>query len=641
MKINTLWLASLAGVLGSQAMAQPILLTPSDAIIVTATRSNQVARKVGSSVTVVNNQALVAAQTIVVTDILRDVPGVGISRNGGVGSLSTIRIRGAEGDQTVVLIDGIKLNDPSSPGGGFNAGNLLVGDLDRIEILRGPQSTLYGSQALGGVINLITKSGDVPFAASADIEGGGLSTYRARASVRGTAGKLAYAASLSRFTTDGISAFRGGSERDNYENNGAQARLTYSFNDIVSVEGRAWLSQGKGGQDGFAPPTFAFGDTKETFKVDEVILYAGANIVVLDGRWQTKLGATQTTTDRDFLNPTQAPSLTFQARGRNNRFDVQSVLDVTADFQLVGGAEWEEAQLTNLSPSSFAPTATPFVAATKIGAVYLQGQASPTSWLTATAGVRWTRNDRFGDALNARLTLAGNFNDGTTIVRAAIADAFKAPTPYQLFSEYGNSGLVPEEGGSFEIGVEQALFDKKLVLAVTAFERDTSNQIDFVSCFRNTSAICVGRPFGTYNNVARTKADGVEASFEAKPTDKLRISGGYTTLDARNAVIGSANFNRRLARRPDHTGFVTIGYAFDFGLDVSATQSIVGASFDTASNSVRVKGYELLTVRASQKLGPKWTLYGRIENATDETYEVVRNYGALPRQTFVGLRASF
>ncbi|MCA3692616.1 TonB-dependent receptor, partial [Aquidulcibacter sp.] len=154
-----------------------------ETIIVTATRAPTRASRVGSSVTVIDAPAIARAQSIPVIDLLRDVPGVAFSRTGGVGSLTTVRIRGAESDQTVLLIDGVKLNDPSSPGGGFNFANLLVGNLERIEVLRGPQSTLYGSQAMGGVVQIITRAGDVPFAASVTLEGGDLNTRRARGSV--------------------------------------------------------------------------------------------------------------------------------------------------------------------------------------------------------------------------------------------------------------------------------------------------------------------------------------------------------------------------------------------------------------------------------------------------------------------------
>jgi vitamin B12 transporter len=626
---------------GSLAFAQARAPTTSETIIVTATRTPQPAAKVGASVTVLTNQAILRAQSVPVVDLLRDVPGLGFSRNGGIGGVTSVRLRGAEADQTVVLIDGVKINDPSSPGGGYNFANLLVGDIDRIEVLRGPQSTLYGSQAMGGVVQIFTRRGDVPFAGSLTLEGGDLASYHGRVSVRGTFEGLSYAANIGHFETKGISAAASGSERDNFQSDQANGRLSHQLTPSLELEGRAFWTKSDVGNDGFPAPLFVLADTPERAKTEEWVVYAGANLNLLDGRSRTRLGLSQSQIERESLNFTLSPATTFIGKGTNQTLELQSTFDITPQFQLVGGGELEEARLRTASPSSTNPNPIPLRASSELGALYIQAQASPTPWLTTSFGARWTHNDRFGDALNARATLVASFNDGNTLVRAGAANGFKAPTPFQLFSNFGNPTLEPEEAGSAEFGVEQALFSRRLIGAITFFDRDTTNQIDFISCFRNPIDICVGRPSGTYDNIARAKAEGLEASLEAKPTDRLSLSIGYSTLNARNKAQASANFNRRLARRPEETSFVTIGYDFPFGLDVSATVSRIGDSFDDAANSRRLKGYELLTLRASQKLGDHWSIFGRIENAGDEIYQTTTGYGSPRQQSWIGLRASF
>ena len=612
-------------------------------VVVTATRTPQTPERVGASVVAIPAAELERRQTAQVVDVLRDVPGVAFSRNGGVGAVTAVRIRGAEGDQTVVLIDGIKLNDPSQPGGGFNFANLFADELERIEVLRGVQSTLYGSQAIGGVVNLIGREPGGPLAASALLEAGELGTLRARASARGALGRLGLSATVSRSETDGISAFaqaRGGRERDGFEQTAARLSARYAVSDALAFGAQVWWADSDVGIDGFPAPTFALADTPERSATEELITALSVETNSLGGRWRNRIVASQTTTDRDSLNPALSLPLTFTARGRNERIEWQSVFDATDRLQIVGGAETETASLRTASPSAANPNPRPLVAEADLNAVWLQAQASPTDWLTATLGVRRSDNDRFGEAINLRATLAAAFNNGTTILRTAAADGFKAPTPFQLFSSFGNATLLPEEATSIEAGIEQALFDGALRGGLTWFRRDATNQIDFVSCFGVTSAICVGRPFGTYDNIQKAKAEGVEATLDWRPTDRLSLTAGYASLDARNRTGGSANFGRLLPRRPETTLSVSAAWAFAFGLDLSATWTAVGDSFDDAANRRLLPGYELIALRASQKIGARWTVFARLENAADETYETTTGYGSPPRQAFVGLRAA-
>lgn len=630
--------------LAVSAVAAPALAQTAPAaetIIVTATRTPQKPAATGASVAVLDAAAIRAAGGAPVVDLLRDVPGVSFSRNGGVGSVTSVQIRGAESDQTVVLIDGVKLNDPSQPGGGFNFANLLLGDLDRIEVLRGPQSTLYGSQAIGGVVNLITREATRPLEASLAAETGELETASLRGAVRGAAGALRYGLSAGRFETGGISAAAAGRERDGYENTAAQARAAYQLSPALGLEARVWWSQGEVGIDGFPAPAFVLADTPERSRTEERILYGAANLTTLEGRWRTRLSLSQTTTDRESRNPALSVPITFDARGVNDRVDLQSVLDLTAQVQIVAGYEHETASFRTASPSVATPNPRPATAEVDSQAFYAQIQARPTPGLTVTLGARATDHERFGEAVNLRATLAWAINDGATILRAAAADGFKAPSLFQLLSNFGNVSLQPEEATSVEVGVEQALFDRRLIAALTWFDRSATNQIDFVSCFRNPAAFCVNRPFGTYDNIARTKADGLEATLEFRPIDALSLTAGLATLDARNDAGGSANFNRRLARRPDQTSFLTASWRFGPGREVSATLSRIGDSFDNASNSVRLPGYELVTLRASWAVSERWSVQARIENVGDETYQTTAGYGSPPRQAFLGLHADF
>lgn len=610
-------------------------------VIVTATRTPQQPRAIGASVSILTSRQIEAAQSVDVAELLRQVPSIGINRNGGTGALASVRIRGAEAEQTVVLIDGVKLNDPSQPGGGFNFANLLVGDLDRIEVLRGPQSTLYGSQAIGGVINLISREARNPLEASLIVETGELDTSSIKGSVRGRTDRASYGLSAGRFESSGISAAAAGTETDSYENTALHARGALALSEALELEGQVWWSSGDVGIDGFPAPAFALADTLERSRTDDLILDGGANLTLLDGRWRTRLSLNQTTTDRDSINPGLSVPVTFVARGRNDRLELQSVFDLSPRVQLVGGVEQETARLRTASPSPFDPDPVPDVAEAEIRAAYLQAQVAPLPWLVATLGVRHSDHDRFGGATNLRLTAAASLNGGNTVVRAALADGFKAPTLFQLYSDFGNRLLEPEEAVSGEIGIEQRLLDGLLVGSLTLFKRETTNQIDFIGCFGNPNPICVGRPFGTYDNVARSEAEGFEATVDFRPLPTLSLAATLSGLDARNAATGTPNFDRRLPRRANNTASLTAGWQPTGRLDLSASWSRVGDSFDNASNTARLAGYDLVTVRASYALTRRIRVFGRIENATDEVYQTSRGYGAQPRQISAGLHASF
>ncbi|MDP1986767.1 TonB-dependent siderophore receptor, partial [Phenylobacterium sp.] len=499
----------------SAAATDPTLLK---GVVVTANRSAQAADRVGQSVTVLTAQDIEAAQTVAVADLLVRTPGVSLSRNGGVGASTALRIRGAESDQTVVVIDGVKLNDPSGTGGGFNFGSLLVGDIARIEVLRGAQSTLWGSQAIGGVVHIVTAEPVRPFQSGLDVEVGSRSTSYLRANVGGATERATWRLSASHYQTDGFSTFARGSEDDGYENLGLSGRANIRIADGVSVDLRAVYSDGTVDIDGFPAPTYAFGDTPETSDTMELVTYAGLNFDLLDGRLSNRIAHAYTRTERHNENPDQAVTpVTFDAEGLNNRFEYQGVLAIREGWTATFGAEHEDSEFRSASPSTFTPNPTPATAKVGILGAYAQIQAEVVDGLTLTGGVRRDDHDTFGGKALGQAAAAWSLNGGATVLRASFGQAFKAPSLYQLYSDYGNTALDPEEADGWDLGVEQRLLDGALVLSATYFARETTNQIDYVSCASTVTPMAAplcfvngARRFGYYDNTALTEADGVE-----------------------------------------------------------------------------------------------------------------------------------
>ncbi len=615
-----------------------------DTLVVTATRSPQRIDRIGQSVTVLDAEAIQASQKAVISDLLAMTPGVSFSRNGGVGATTSLRIRGAETDQTVVVVDGVKLNDPTSPGGGYNFANMLAGDIARIEVLRGAQSTLWGSQAIGGVVNIVTADPTKPFEGSASLEGGSMSTGYARAAVGGASERLVWRLAGGYYTTRGVSAFAGGSEADGYRNTGFSGRLRYKVSDDVTVDLRAVYSKGRNQFDGFPPPNFVFADDNEYGTTEEFVGYAGVNFALLDGRLKNRIAYGYTNTNRNNYNPDQEVTpITFTANGKNERWEYQGTFAVTDDWNAVFGLESERSTMRSASPSAFAPNPPRINGKVGIDSAYLQLQGQVIRGLTVTAGLRYDDHDTFGDRTLGQLAAAWSLNDGATVLRASWGQGFKAPTLYQLYSPYGNTTLKPEEADGWDMGVEQHLADGKLTLQATYFHRDTTNQIDFAYCTGAPDPLCAaggGVRFGYYSNVAKTRAQGVELSGELRPDDRWTLRANYTWTDAANEAPG-ANNGKALARRPENAGSASVAYLWPAKLTTTLSARYNGDTYDDVANKYLLKNYTLVDVAASYPVNDRLEVYGRVENLFDQSNQTVRNYGSPGRGAYLGVRARF
>ncbi len=589
----------------------------SETIVVTANRTERAISQVGESVTVVEEEEIVNRQPSDVLDVLRTVPGVTFNRNGGIGTNAGVSIRGAESDQTVVLIDGVKLNDPASPGGGFNFGPLLLGNIARVEVVRGSQSVLYGSQAIGGVVNLITREPTEELGMFARAEYGALDTAELTGNVSGRFGPVAASIGASYLHTDGISAFseaRGGAERDGFESLGVNGKIDIALSENLSIDLRGFYADGEVGIDGFPAPDYVFADVDEVSYRNDFVGYAGLNADFLDGRFRNRLGFAYTNIDRRNFN-FDTDTETFDANGENRRYEYQGVFDAAEFVELVFGAEREESDFRSGTDE----------ADVWINSVYGQVNLSPVTGLSLTGGVRYDDHETFGDATTFAASGAYTPNSGDTVVRASYGEGFKAPSLYQIYSTYGNPALLPEESESWDVGITHSFLDRRAQIGVTYFERDSTNLIGFVST--------ATPPFGFYDNTELASAKGWEFGLAVRPVDGFDVALNYTDIDAIDETTGN-----KLARRAEDKADLVVDYRMSNGIGIGATVLVVGDSFDNASNTRQLDGYVVADLRASYGVTEQLEIFGRVENLFDEEYETVYRYGQPGRAVFGGVR---
>ena len=619
-----------AATIAAPAYSQTISDTDAPEVVVTATRAAQPLSEIGQAVTVIDRAEIDRRQTTVVSDLLATTPGVTVTRNGTVGALTNVRIRGAESDQTLVVIDGVRVNDPSSTGGGFNFGNLLSSSVERIEVLRGPNSVPWGSQAIGGVVNIITAAPTEGVQARANAEYGYADTMFASAGVSGKTGAVSGSLTGGYLRTDGISSAASGTERDGYRQYGATGRLGVEFAPGIGLDLRGYFADSRVEIDGFPAPDYNFADTAEYSKTREAYGYAGLHANFADGRFNNRVAFTIADINRDNYDPSFGGDPTFIGRGRSERYEYQGDFRPLDQVRVVAGVERENSRFND--GFTFADTG--------ITSVYGQVIVKPLDILTITAGVRNDDHDDFGSHTTFGANAALALQSGTTI-RASYGEGFKAPSLYQLFSDYGNRGLDPETARNFDVGVEQAFLNNRARVGVTYFNRRTRNQIDFRDCspteLTTAGSICVGRPFGVYDNIARAEADGVEFTLALRPVDALTLTANYSYIDTENRSIGS-DFGNDLARRPKQTASVNADYRFAFGLSVGGTVTMVGDSFDDVGNTTRLDGYALAGVRAELPINDQIAVYGRVDNLTDTRYETIAGYGNYGRAAYGGVR---
>jgi vitamin B12 transporter len=616
-----------AALLPSTAFAQAD--EADEPIVVTATGAPQAVSEVSAAISTVLRVKYPLPAQPQVADILATVPGVNVTRNGGTGGLSAVRIRGAEGDQTLVLIDGVRVNDPASTGGAFDFGQLLMGNIQRVEIFRGPNSVPWGSQAIGGVINVIQEeAGSSGLQAKARAEYGSNDARQLSGNVSGSAGIIGYSLGGGWFAEDGISAFKGGTEKDGFRQYAANGRVKVNVSDSIDLDVRGYYVDGRTEIDGFPPPIYSFADTPEYSTYQQAIGYAGGNVRLFDDRLKSRLAYTISDINRDNFDAPGQATPSFLARGRTERFEYQGDAEFTKGLRGIFGIERE---LTRFSDGFDA-----FETAVTSG--YAQLVAEPVEQVTLTGGVRIDDHRAYGTQTTVGANLVWRPAEGTKL-SASYGEGFKAPSLFQLNSFFGNVSLQPEQAKNYEIGIEQQLFNRDLTATINLFQRNTSSQIDFISCFGQNSGICTNRPFGTYDNIDRTRTKGLEFIVFGRPASGLTLEANYSLIDAKDRSNGLS-----LVRRPKHNANASVDWEMSDWLRIGGTiqwhSKAADIDFETFSRT-QLRSYALVGLRAVVPVGGQFEFYGRVENLFDAQYETVSGYGTYGRNAHVGVRARF
>jgi len=607
-------------------------------VVVTATRVETPIEEIASSMTVISSKEIERKQKTTVLEALRDIPGLDVVQTGGVGSHTSIFLRGANSEHTLVMIDGVEVNDPISPGRSYDFAHLTVDNIERIEVIRGPQSTLYGSDAIGGVINIITKKGEGRPKFFASAEGGTFMTSRESTGVSGGNSWINYSLGLSRFDTNGISAANkkdGNYERDGYENTSLSARLGFAPQENLDVDfilhyinAKTDLdnSGGVGGDD----PNYVQNAKQFLFRPQ-------VGLSLFDNRWMQRLGFSITEHNRDCKNK-KDPQHPFEfAKGYYDglllKFDWQHNIQLHKTNGLTFGLEYEEEEGKSKWEDQWGLSLFPKKTANTKG-YYIQDQIKLWDRFFATLGVRIDDHSRFGTETTYRIAPAYLIKETGTKMKGTFGTGFKAPTLYQLFSPplwgdpVGNKDLKPEKSKGWDFGIEQELLKNKVALGATYFRNDFKNLVQYES----------GQG---YINIAKAKTEGVELFASAKPIDDFTLRINYTYTDTEDKTTGET-----LIRRPKNKIGFDLNYRFLKRGNANLGVIYVGKRDDkdfsiSPPRRVKLDQYTLVNLAASYDISKNFQLLGRVENLLDKEYEEAKGFGTPGLSIFGGIKLSF
>ncbi|MDH5669701.1 MAG: TonB-dependent receptor [Nitrospira sp.] len=641
--------------------APEVIETPD--VVVSATKTEVPVSHLTSAVEVITGEELERKNIKTVIDGLRLAQGVFATSTGGAGTLATVQMRGAFARHTLVMIDGVIVNSPTD--GGYNFANLTAENIDRIEILRGAQSMLYGSDAIGGVISIYTKKGSGTPRVGAFFEYGSFATVREGGQVSGAKGPFDFSATVSRWDTSSYSAInygRGAFERDGFHNWQASAKLGAALPQDGRVEFNLRWYDSRSRFDGFADsgaPADIFGARS----TNRNIILNGTWRQPLTSWWTTKLTLSQANerllsssgTAGFNLNTrryiTASPTSCFpnfdtcftpwssDLEILNRRLEWQNDIRIGEMLLLTAGYQFRREE--GDSPGFFGTGQPARTISSNAG--FAQAQLTLWDRLFVTAGGRHDSYNTFEDVTTYRVTGGYHLKETGTRFRGSYATGFKAPTLNDLyFQGFGNPTLKPEKSLSMDLGIEQHLFNGRLQLNAGYFWNRFRNLIQFAS----GGALCPPESFGFCPiNVAEAKTQGWEFGFKAKVIKGLELRGQYThtltrAFDTAQNPLGG---DKRLPRWPVDQATVGLTYQPIEALRLNIDYRFVGARNNNLFNasSQKLGVFNIVDLSASYDVTKNWQAYVRVDNLFNEEYEEIFLYGRPIRSIFGGVRMNY
>ena len=596
-----------------------------DDVVVSATRTPTRVSKLGSSVTVITSEEIEDRQQFQVIDVLRSVPGLSVVQTGPKGGTVSIFMRGTENRHTLVLVDGVEFRDATQTGANADLRNLTTDNIERIEVVRGPQSVLYGSDAIGGVINIITKKGQKKPTGYVSVEAGSYSSKRVVAG--GSFGNdfVTTSLTMSGAETDGLSVAGeedGNSEDDGYENKSAGLKINATPSEILDLNFNLHLSTSEQDSDGFGYDndgnSHSLIDNFDTLDTDETTGRLEGVFHFLEDRWQMAVGGSYSRVERETYLQYGGE---YDFKGTIRKFDIRNTFFVNEQNTIVAGLETEKETYEDNALEKRVTN----------NAIYLQEQFAAGNF-AAAVGIRYDEHDAFGGITTWRVAPTYTISATGTQIKGSVGTGFKAPSLYQLYGpdiDYGawgyyvvgNENLEPEESIGYDIGIEQPLIDKQLVIAVSWFWNDIDNLIDY-----NDADNSVG-----YYTISGVQTQGIESSISWYPCDYFNIQLGYTYTDIETN-------GEQLYRRPFHKGTADLNFHPIRNLQINLNAVYVGDRNDT---SEELDAYTLVNLAASYQVCKNVKVFGRIENLLDEEYEEAAGYGTADLSAYAGVKLSF
>jgi vitamin B12 transporter len=596
-------------------------------IVLSPTRTPTPIDQVASSITVITAADIALKQQRTLPDVLRDVPGLNLIQTGGTGGTTSLFIRGANSNHTKVIIDGIDASDPSTPTGTFEFANLLTGAVQQVEVLRGPQSGLYGSDAIGGVVAVTTRSGSGPPRLDASLEGGSFATFNQAAELSGGGRRLSYAFDLEHLRSAAIPVtpldlLPPGQARndDAYDNLTAATKLGLKLSDRfdVGLVARYVHSDLRFTSD------FDFGagpDPVQSQTLSNQLFVRGtAHLAWLDGRLDQILGLGWTDYRSKELIPNNPAA---PEDGDRLKADWQGSLRLAPGEALTAGAEGERDAIHG----------SPISASVTNAAGFLELQSSLGGRLFDAASVRFDHNGQFGGKATWRIAPALLIPESGTKLKASVGSGFKAPTlnelyvSYPAFGFFANPALKPESSLGYDLGVEQTLAHGRVRLGATWFHNDIRN------------LITANADFTTSINIGRATTYGVESFVQWRPSDRFSLRGDYTYVRAWDDIA-----DQELLRRPRHKASLDGEWRPAPRLALNGTLLYVGPWIDGNRDftiaRLNAPAYVTVNLAATWQANRRWALFGRISNLLDRRYQDPIGFLAPGRGAFVGVRAT-